>query len=246
MITRTCLICQKEFLIPPCVIKIGKGRLCSRKCQGIWQSKNRTGKNASNWQNKVIMKTCLLCKKGFATYLHRITDGKGKYCSARCYRQKQKENNILKECIICHKILDVTVSKFKTGRGKYCSQKCLGIWMSKNCLRENAAHWMGGLTSLYQRIRYCSRYKQWRTTVYQRDNYTCQICGQLGGKLHADHIYPFSLIVKDLEKIYTTYEKIVACELLWMLNNGRTLCVSCHKKTDTYLGKARTYHLNNL
>ena len=37
--------------------------------------------------------------------------------------------------------------------------------------------------------------KLWYRTikeVFKRDNYTCQYCGQIGGKLEADHIIPFS------------------------------------------------------
>lgn len=38
-------------------------------------------------------------------------------------------------------------------------------------------------------------YKLWKGIVKQvflRDNYTCQYCGKVGGKLEADHIIPFS------------------------------------------------------
>lgn len=70
-------------------------------------------------------------------------------------------------------------------------------------------------------------YRLWRTAVYERDNYTCQECGIRGGEINADHIKPWSLFP----------------ELRFSLENGRTLCVPCHKKTDTYGGKARRYSI---
>lgn len=62
---------------------------------------------------------------------------------------------------------------------------------------------------------------EWRKEVFKRDNYTCQICGNRGGKLNADHILPYSLFE----------------ELRESLSNGRTLCKDCHKKTNTYGNK---------
>jgi len=32
-----------------------------------------------------------------------------------------------------------------------------------------------------------------------------------------------------------TFEEALACSELWNINNGETLCVECHKETDTYL-----------
>jgi 5-methylcytosine-specific restriction endonuclease McrA len=61
-------------------------------------------------------------------------------------------------------------------------------------------------------------YKQWRTAVFERDNYTCQWCGQHGGALHADHIEPWS-----------THP-----DLRFEVDNGRTLCVPCHAKTPSF------------
>ena len=58
----------------------------------------------------------------------------------------------------------------------------------------------------------------WRKAVFERDNYTCQECGVRGVEIQADNIKPFKYFP----------------ELRWVLSNGRTLCVPCHRKTDTY------------
>ena len=60
--------------------------------------------------------------------------------------------------------------------------------------------------------------RDWRMAVFQRDNFTCQHCGARGGRLNAHHIKPFK----------------AHPELRHDLANGQTLCVPCHKKTDTY------------
>ena len=55
----------------------------------------------------------------------------------------------------------------------------------------------------------------WRKAVFERDNYTCQICRVRGKYLEADHIKPFAYFP----------------ELRFELTNGRTLCRKCHDKT---------------
>lgn len=54
--------------------------------------------------------------------------------------------------------------------------------------------------------------------MFERDDFTCQQCGKKGGRLQADHILP-----------YSTHP-----ELRLDLNNGRTMCVPCHRATPTY------------
>ena len=81
--------------------------------------------------------------------------------------------------------------------------------------------WKGGLTPINALIRSSTAMNEWRKAVFARDNYTCQMCGVRGSKLHADHIKPFARFP----------------EFRFDLNNGRTLCVPCHRKTDTYAGK---------
>lgn len=85
--------------------------------------------------------------------------------------------------------------------------------------------WRGGITPERTKIWKSKEYQQWRKAVFERDNYTCQCCGERGGTLNADHIKPFSTFP----------------ELRFELSNGRTLCVQCHRKTPTYGGNAMTH-----
>lgn len=95
-------------------------------------------------------------------------------------------------------------------------------------------NWKGGISSIYKRYRRVTKYKEWRTKCYERDDYTCQICTARGVELNVDHIKPFALILK--ENNINTIEQLYACKELWALDNGRTLCISCHRQTETYGG----------
>ena len=101
---------------------------------------------------------------------------------------------------------------------------------------ERSRFWKGGITLVNHGFRKVlmnsSPYKQWRNNIFERDDFTCQECSQKGGKLNADHINPFSVIIQE-NKI-KTFKQALKCEELWDINNGRTLCVPCHLKTDTY------------
>ena len=73
------------------------------------------------------------------------------------------------------------------------------------------------------KIRNSQEYRVWRSAVFERDRRKCKACGARqnvvnGVKLEADHILPFMLYP----------------EKMFDVDNGRTLCNGCHRKTSTY------------
>ena len=98
--------------------------------------------------------------------------------------------------------------------------------MSQNMRGEKHYRWMGGLGLLHKHIRNSFNYRQWRSDVFTRDNYTCQKCNIRGGDIEAHHIDRLSNIV-ERNKI-KDIEQAIVCEELWNINNGITFCDSCH------------------
>ena len=88
----------------------------------------------------------------------------------------------------------------------------------KNCKLchqpRGAGHpnWQGGITDNRDRDNDSFEYVRWRTSVFNRDNYTCQCCGKSGGRINAHHIMN-----------YSSHE-----ELRYEVTNGVTLCEECH------------------
>lgn len=99
-------------------------------------------------------------------------------------------------------------------------QKMPVEFLMKQSLRlrgDKCIFWRGGRMKNYsvmEQLRKSPEYALWRTSVFQRDDYTCVVCYQRGGVLNADHIKPFSLFP----------------ELRFAIDNGRTLCVKCHRR----------------
>lgn len=84
---------------------------------------------------------------------------------------------------------------------------------SKDKRGANHWNWKGGITPKNQKERNSQEAHSWRKAVFERDEYTCQLCGQIGGKLNAHHIKPWA-----------TYK-----HLRYEISNGVTLCESCHR-----------------
>ena len=165
-------------------------------------------------------KNCLTCNKIFVPYNSEVRRGKGKYCSLKCRPiwNKGTPNTWFNPKGL---ILGRGWNKDKTHK---TDKRIARAWLGKkrvNMTGEKNWNWKGGITADYRRIRKSQDYILWRTAVLIRDDYTCQECFTRGGKLQVDHIKPFALYP----------------ELRLAIDNGRTLCIDCHKQTDTWGGR---------
>ncbi len=140
---------------------------------------------------------CRVC--GMRVYRRGCHIARGsKYCSFACYNTQRRQPP--RVCPTCK-------TAFKTEhihRQIFCSHKC-----SKTGALN--PQWRGGVIARVV----TAADKQWRSSVFLRDNFTCQSCGTRGSKLNAHHIKPV----------------IRFPELRTQIDNGQTLCVPCHNRT---------------
>ena len=165
-----------------------------------------------------FLKNCLICNKEFRSKLRSKTKTYTRFCSNKC-SGKNHLKPVYLECATCGMKFRTTPAHVKLGK-KFCSRICHYTnteWRKQQRetqLGENGSNWKGGITPLYKALRLSARYSEWRNDVFERDDYTCQNCGERGVELNADHI---KRLAEHLDLAFT-------------LSNGQTLCVPCHKK----------------
>lgn len=199
-------------------ISLLKYKIICPKCKqeryvGYHQFKNIEKKNSSGKCKKC--RESYNFKKGFIPW--------NKDCKGICFAWNKG---------ICHsleykkKLKSAWIKRKEKGLGEAWNK-------GKKCPEhsgEKHPNWQGGITPINKKIRRSFENKEWRKSVFERDNYTCIECGIKGGKLNADHIKPFSLFP----------------ELRFDINNGRTLCQNCHKKIGWSLFKEKNPRKNNI
>lgn len=162
-----------------------------------------------------------------------------KYCSKKCQVGHLSPPVILeKNCVLCKKIFQVRLSqktriccsdicgkkiagKTRSGvnhpmHGKHHTveaRKKISIGHIGILAKEKNPNWKGGKQTQNHMDRVRFR-KTIQKQVLERDNYTCQLCGQIGGDLQVDHIQSWAEYIK----------------MRFCIDNCRTLCVPCHYK----------------
>lgn len=177
-------------------------KYCSGKCtQRYWASLK------PKYQKKGKIVGCAYCKAKI--YKHPSELGYAKsYCSQEHYRL----DSFNFPCLTCGKVVYTQPYQFNNKRRSTCSPECRRKLARKRALDRH----MGYTKHQLNRIaRYSPEAVAWRKSVFERDNYTCQVCNVRGTYLEADHIKPWAYFP----------------ELRFELSNGRTLCRPCHDKT---------------
>lgn len=185
--------------------------------------------------------TCFICKAKRGEYKKENSPNYGKKIT-------ELHKNDCK-CTICQfsrgEILGEKHHHFGKTLEEIHGKKCnCGFCKSKRGERKgkNCNFYIDGRTPLVKSIRNLEKYAVWRTKVFKRDNYICQACGHRGGNIEAHHnIIPFQIIFESFIKKYKNYPPIKNKQYLlslslnwkpfWKINNGITLCSSCHEKT---------------
>lgn len=131
---------------------------------------------------------------------------------------KTKKFNICQSCahIGIKPSKETLLKKSESAKGRKHSNETKAK-ISKNHARltgENNSLWNPNITNEERLIkRKYPEYKQWRNEIFERDNFVCQKCDQIGYKLNAHHLESYS----NNKKLRIT------------LLNGITLCEDCHK-----------------
>jgi len=192
-----------------------------------------------------LRKKCLTCQKDFYFFPYQIKTAK--FCSRSCnlkskrllpgFEEKRLKN--LKKVVVGNKFrlgtpswnsglkgfqvawnkgipqTDAVKQKLRVSKlGKPSGRKGLPLVSMQGKLHWN---WKGGITDNNRKVRQSVKYKNWRMSVFQRDRFSCVLCGYRSSKkrdIRADHIKPFCKYP----------------ELRFDINNGRTLCIPCDIK----------------
>jgi len=226
---KTCVICNKEFHIPPC--RKDTAKTCSQKCSGKYKTSlkkltkincgwcgvvfeqypsliNKTGrsycsKDCSNKGRTIHNYKCENCNKHF----HGCGGNKNRFCSIQCTKEGRKEERNPKncECKQCGKQFHKSDYAIKKGEGIYCSNICKSKWQTGHYKTGKPSHY-------YSNTHWFNIRKQ----VLKRDRNTCHSCKG-------------SFKTKDLQVNHIKFRQLGGSDAL---ENLETLCRVCHGVTD--------------
>lgn len=174
-------------------------------------------KQCTNKNSKRYTLICEECGSSFSS-----ASRKRKYCSTQCSNKAHDKKQYV-SCEWCKTIFPIKQCNLKKNEHHFCSKECHHKWQSENTPKgENHPNWNPNLTEEERNNgRNTWENNEWKSRVFERDNYQCQCCGDdRGGNLEAHH-----------KNCYSDF-KDQRCEV----DNGITLCKKCHAKFHKIYG----------
>jgi len=166
---------------------------------------------------EAIFIECSCCGESIKVEKNQL--GRKKFCSKQCFYKGRELKGLFE---VGHKDFVPIESR---GHSEETKRKISEKSRASAKRGDQSPLWKGGARKERKIAMGRYEYKEWRTSVFKRDNYTCVICGAKGGYLEADHIKPWAL-----------YEA-----LRYEVDNGRTLCKTCHINQPTHGRKALSF-----
>jgi len=228
-----CTKCGKEKKISPSKLK--DFNFCSLECA---RSSQERAKKISDTRKRKFITQGFLNSPETREKIRKANTGKTATKEARAKMSKRGRNRRhsdktkqkITKLLMGHKVSETTREKLRQANVGRPQSRETRERRANSSRGEKSHFWRGGITETNKLIRTSFEYKLWRSAVFERDKWTCVFCGikfikgQTGNiRFEADHIKPFSLFP----------------ELRFAIDNGRTLCKSCHLTTETYGGKIK-------
>lgn len=177
-----------------------------------------------------MAKICKTCNKEFIPKDDRPTRP-AKFCSRKCIRNSTQFTIGHKLTPRGNKRWDNPASKAKWFKKDVHSYP-FATTFKKGFTPWNEGKDFGGTQYTAKRIASLQKYRNWKKEIKIRDKFKCVQCGN-ANNLNIDH-YPVPLAVMIKKYNIKKPQQAKQFEEFWNMNNGRTLCLSCHKETDTY------------
>ena len=151
---------------------------------------------------------CRTCKSPIYLEPKQVILGRKKYCSKPCLYKGDSYINLFKKGHIDLVPKESRGHCEETKRKISEAQRQKNIYKIKDVVKLKEREWK-------KKVRTSFLWKEWRKSVFERDNYCCMECGKNKCYLEPHHIIP---IRSDSDKLFD-------------ITNGITLCRPCHQKT---------------
>lgn len=276
-----CKLCNKEFItvgcgekrvlcdscklikIPHVYKKVIEQNVVCGCCGKVLYTQTKMGSRA---KSQIIGGTCDTCKllhKNKMSNRMKLNNPSynGKKLTVKEYNKIQKEKEIKKELLKKKKIINRIKSSERMKlnnpmKNPETAQKASQTILSR--IKDGTLKYKRGIErkgfkgsrTILQYFRFYL--KNWRKENLLRSNYTCEICGKHGGKLHIHHKIQLSKIVDGIAKDFNIdlskleygsddYIKIEEKLLEYHRSNdiGLVVCADCHDKIDPHYHKGK-------